>query len=257
MSIYAVNGKEPIAAWIPSLDSVGNGTTTLTDLVGANNGTLTNMDAADWVLDDGKYSLDFKGGTDHVLIPYHSSLGFGSVEWAVSVWIKTSQTTPGIWLGKDVGGSRDFAFWGNMKKDTTSGAGYAAFFDFGGGSFDSNGAVITSGVWTHVLHTRRFYEATTYGETYVDGVLVQSSVIARTTHTLTNDFSIGGRLFSGFPSPLVMRLDDLRMFVGVSCNSADATYLAQSRGVVASVGKTRPRINGSLINSSLCRSSIT
>ena len=46
MSLYAVNGKEPVAAWIPSLDTAGNGTTTLTDLVGSNNGTLTNMDAA-------------------------------------------------------------------------------------------------------------------------------------------------------------------------------------------------------------------
>ena len=46
MTIYAVNGKEPVAAWIPSLDTAGNGTTTLTDLVGSNNGTLTNMDAA-------------------------------------------------------------------------------------------------------------------------------------------------------------------------------------------------------------------
>jgi hypothetical protein len=70
MSIYAVNGKEPIAAWIPSLDTAGNGTTTLTDLVGSNNGTLTNMDAAtDWVTDTdagGVRALEFDGVNDRI-----------------------------------------------------------------------------------------------------------------------------------------------------------------------------------------------
>jgi len=48
----AVNGKMPVAAWVPSRDTAGNGTTTLTDLIGGSNGTLTNMDAAtDWVAD--------------------------------------------------------------------------------------------------------------------------------------------------------------------------------------------------------------
>jgi hypothetical protein len=66
----AVNGKMPIAAWIPSRDDSGNGTTTLTDLVGSANGTLTNMDAAtDWVADTGAggvRALDFDGANDFV-----------------------------------------------------------------------------------------------------------------------------------------------------------------------------------------------
>lgn len=66
----AVNGKMPIAAYIPSLDTFGNGTTTLTDLIGSNNGTLTNMDAAsDWVADTdagGVRALDFDGTNDYV-----------------------------------------------------------------------------------------------------------------------------------------------------------------------------------------------
>lgn len=52
-----------IAWWCPSLDDTGNGTTTLYDLIGSNNGTLTNMDAAtDWVADTangGVRALDF------------------------------------------------------------------------------------------------------------------------------------------------------------------------------------------------------
>lgn len=88
MSIYAVNGKEPIAAWIPSLDTAGNGTTTLTDLVGSNHGTLTNMDAAtDWVADTGAggvRALDFDGVNDHVVF---SPPAFSSTA-SFSLWVK-------------------------------------------------------------------------------------------------------------------------------------------------------------------------
>ena len=57
--------------WCPSLDTSGNGTTTLTDLSGnGNNGTLTNMDAAtDWVADTsagGVRALDFDGVSQSV-----------------------------------------------------------------------------------------------------------------------------------------------------------------------------------------------
>jgi hypothetical protein len=90
LSIYAVNGKEPVAAWIPSLDAVGNGTTTLTDLVGSNNGTLTNMDAAtDWVADTnagGVRALDFDGVDDIVTL---TNIAITS-GWSVSCWFNFS-----------------------------------------------------------------------------------------------------------------------------------------------------------------------
>jgi len=59
--------------WCPSLDTSGNGTTTLTDLSGnGNNGTLTNMDAAtDWVADTdsgGVRALDFNGASQRVVM---------------------------------------------------------------------------------------------------------------------------------------------------------------------------------------------
>jgi hypothetical protein len=87
----AVNGKMPVAAWVPSRDTAGNGTTTLTDLVGSKNGTLTNMDAAtDWVADTdagGVRALDFDGTDDF------ATLGSGIVlpssgGLAISWWEK-------------------------------------------------------------------------------------------------------------------------------------------------------------------------
>lgn len=102
MSIYAVNGKAPIAAWIPSLDTAGNGTTTLSDLVGSNNGTLTNMDAAtDWVADTdsgGVRALDFDGVNDHVL--HSGDLGiFDTGVWSVSFWVYHRSGTPQSLVG--------------------------------------------------------------------------------------------------------------------------------------------------------------
>jgi hypothetical protein len=95
MSIYAVNSKEPAFAWIPSLDTAGNGTTTLNDLIGSRDGTLTNMDAgSDWVADTGAggvRALDFDATNDYatlgsgVVVPSSGGL-------AISWWEKVSAT---------------------------------------------------------------------------------------------------------------------------------------------------------------------
>ena len=83
--------------WCPSLDTAGNGTTTLTDLSGnGNDGTLTNMDAAtDWVADTdngGVRALDFDGINDRI-----AAFSDGAVNrviegstWTVSFWSKPS-----------------------------------------------------------------------------------------------------------------------------------------------------------------------
>ena len=55
-----------VGAWCPSAGPTGN---VLRDLSGyRNNGVLTNMDASsDWVIDGGKYALDFDGSNDYVV----------------------------------------------------------------------------------------------------------------------------------------------------------------------------------------------
>jgi hypothetical protein len=90
MTIYAVNGKEPSACWIPSLDSAGNGTTTLTDLVGVRNGTLTNFamsgTTSNWVAENnsgGVRAIACDGADDFVVAnnPLITSAG------SVSLWL--------------------------------------------------------------------------------------------------------------------------------------------------------------------------
>jgi hypothetical protein len=93
MSIYAVNGKTPVAAWIPSRDDAGNGTTTLNDLVGSNNGTLTNFaltgTTSNWVADTGAggiRALDFDGVNDFINFT-SSAINGGSGTISISAWI--------------------------------------------------------------------------------------------------------------------------------------------------------------------------
>ena len=70
--------------WCPSLQSPGG--TRLHDLRGGNWGTLTNMDpASDWVVNGGKYALDFDGSNDHVMIPRS---GVGLAQFSLFFWAK-------------------------------------------------------------------------------------------------------------------------------------------------------------------------
>ena len=75
-----------IGAWAPSLGVTG---ATLRDQSGRGiDGALTNMDpGTDWVTSDGKYALDFVGGTsanEHVLLGNMPA----APEWSVSAWLR-------------------------------------------------------------------------------------------------------------------------------------------------------------------------
>ena len=93
----SVNGKTPAFVWCPSRDDSGNGTTTLNDLIGSRDGTLTNMatPASNWVADTGSSGvrrLDFDDTNDLV------TLGSGIVlpssgGLAISWWEKVATTT--------------------------------------------------------------------------------------------------------------------------------------------------------------------
>lgn len=97
-TIYDVNGKTPTAAWIPSLDTAGNGTTTLTDLVGTRHGTLTNFalsgSTSNWVAENnsgGAYALALDGLNDFVVAgnPLVTSAG------SVSLWLNATSLATG------------------------------------------------------------------------------------------------------------------------------------------------------------------
>lgn len=240
MSIYAVNGKEPIVAWVPSLDTVGNGTTTLTDLVGTNNGTLINMDAAtDWVTDTdagGVRALDFDGGNDRVDATVPTITG----PWTISGWF----------FFRTLGLADSDPVLFNFSTTIYLAVGPSSrlqFFSGGWRSFSSSS--IPTNQWIHIVFTR-----TSAGQcrAYVNSASV--GVLSFNPGDIQSPARIGGR--NDTTTAPDGRSDDVRIW-DVELNVDDIAYLysgGMGRGIVASTGKKRPRINGSLINSGLCRS---
>lgn len=245
MSIYAVNGKEPIAAWIPSLDTAGNGTTTLTDLVGSSHGTFSGITAAAWVSDTdagGNRAINTYGASGGgVDIPRPvASLTTGTVSW----WVKLTSHTLG------------FPNEGQHFFNSSTATHHYPYRDgiLYDGTFRTSRITIGAGVvanraaW-HFVAVRIKPGAGNWQ--YTQNTIVASSqtstgVTLASTMRLgaMNTLSLGGRW------------DDVRMFADW-LDDADLAYLYAGgfgRGIVAITGKKRPRINGSLINSGLCRS---
>lgn len=91
-----VNGKSPVAAWIPSLDSAGSGTTTANDIQGGLYPmTLANMTAADcWASDTergGTRAWKFSGSNAGFSRVATTAFQFGAT-CTLTGWFKTSAT---------------------------------------------------------------------------------------------------------------------------------------------------------------------
>lgn len=248
MSIYAVNGKEPTAAWIESLDPEAVTSSKATDLIGTNHGTLTNMD----LTEDpdtarrpdtdagGSRALLFDGSNDTVSMGAANVIG---TTFSVSFWFLLtdfSNTFPVFFTFKSSAGVGFEVFASNV-------SGYQGV-NFGSvATFPSRRSTsVSTGVWTHYLLT---YDSTSY-TAFLNGV-PQSVTTNLGLAGFANVTRFSGNAAAG--TLLKGRLDDVRLFDGVILDADDADYLSTRRAIVSSTGK-RPRINGSLINSGLCRS---
>jgi len=220
MSIYAVNGKDPIAAWIPSLDSAGNGTTTLTDLAGSNSGTLTNMDAAtDWVADTGAggvRALDFDGTNDFVSLPNTVQI---PDEYTICGWVKIAANRAALlgFSGTDSSFTRS-SQWGT----TGSRVPYFQLSLSGGYFFTTGGTALNAGQWYHLAFTRSGATA----KVYVNGVDTLAATSGGAVGGMlanTNTRRIGSTVV-GSPVFADSRQDDIRIFNQV-LTLADIEYL--------------------------------
>lgn len=232
MSLFAVNGKDPVAVWCPSLDDAGNGTTTLTDLVGSNDGTLTNMDAAtDWVADTdsgGVRALDFDGVNDYVDmgVPVVTS-----TSWTASAWVKPAANKRHFIL--------DQYEHSVPAKGLAIESGLTAWkprgLSAGSSNFDATGPdSLTLNTWTHI----GFSTDGSRADLYVNGVLVASDVVGSALAS-TVAFNVGRlRAFNSFFWN--GRLDDMRIW-DQAIESADFAALATSRGYTESTGNPQRR----------------
>ena len=143
-----VNGKSPVAAWVPSLDTAGAGTTTLTDLQsGSYPLTLANMTAANcWVTDTdlgGARALKFSGSNAAFSRAATTAFQFGAT-CTVTAWIKATATT----------GRRPIITIGNASQTAKGLFLYLASrrlaADLSSAGLNSNSWDINFGTWMHV-----------------------------------------------------------------------------------------------------------
>lgn len=206
---FSVNGKDPDSVWCPSLDDAGNGTTTLTDLVGSNNGTLTNFaltgSTSNWVSDTnagGIRAIDADAVNDFVAVTVASYADF-----TLSIWINASIVSgTKVWFG--IG-----TFWIGI----FGGKATASI----GGSVLSHHATYTTG-WHHWIVTR----ASNVVRIYVDGV-VGTSTATMTTATDGGTAHFANYAGQGLTFKSPGRFDDARLF-GVSADASDVSYLYNS-----------------------------
>jgi hypothetical protein len=228
---YDVNGKKPVSVWIPSRDTAGNGTTTLNDLVGSNNGTLTNMDpATDWVVSDGKTALDFDGTNDEVLL----SSAFSTMPFSVSLWANCRQNTvnqQAFGIGSSASTNQLFAvsFRGDLPGDPIVAQMRGSDNTLNTWAVSAAGYQVNT--WYHILAV---FTSTTLRQIYINGVAGTQDTTAYDVQPL-NRMSIGSlpRITSvTFLNGLV---DDVRFF-DQELVLADAQYLTQRRGITAGGG---------------------
>ena len=241
MTIYAVNGKEPIYAWIPSLDTAGNGTTTLSDLVSNRPGTLTNMDAAtDWVADTdagGVRALDFDGVNDFVGTA--GSLTIGTI-CGISFWMKVPDFSTAaiiLELGNDYNPINGFLIrtGSNSVFFTYSAPAQTNFYV--GGTIPGQSV----NVWNHyVFVMERGTPSMANLRAFVNGAAATVTQNILTATANTGSFDVQPlRMMARFGATLPRsgRLDDIRMF-GQDLVLADAQYLYKN-------GDGRGRLPGS------------
>jgi len=198
-----------IAWWCPSLDDSGNGTTTLTDFIAAQNGTLTNFalsgGASNWIADTnfgGVRCLDGDGANDYVTC----GIGVGN---AIGT---TSRIEVSLWFrAADVG----FADNGLFNIGSFSGAYGKVWARVGPASEIVCGLNDTACVGRFAFsdvsswhHFRMTYDGASL-KTYLDGAL-------KTTTAYTAAINCTGQttiLLGYFDSELTLkgRLDDVRI----------------------------------------------
>jgi len=179
--------------WCPSLQSPGG--TRLHDLRGGNLGTLTNMEpATDWVVNGGRYALDFDNTNDTVSIPSIPSIRSGA--FTVSLWYHPLSTT---------GLNQIFAQWAV--------SGLIAFRNgtslaWQVGNRVTTSAVFTANSWHHVVCFR--LESGTL-RAMVNGRLDSGSAAA-TNQSSTEPFLLGGPVAGAGTGAGNCLMDDVRIF---------------------------------------------
>ena len=197
-----------------------DGSTTFTDVTGKTwlpNGTQIDTAQSQW----GGASGLFDGSGDYITNNDFAALEFGSNDFTVEFWIRTTQTTDyASLIGKAWVGSPYTGGWNIFLNSGSSGPMqiWCADYSTGGPLMTASGTGYRDGNWHHVAWVREGDDFTLY----IDGTSVATATnsfafqAANKLLVIGDDITFGPRSYNG-------HMDDLRITIGVARYTADFT----------------------------------
>lgn len=175
--------------------ATGGGLLDLTN--NGNNGTINRTSvpsAAFYSSNNGGY-FSFDSGNDYINCGNDSSLSFGSGNFNLSLWIKTSSTSGSDWMGVIAKYSGGTGIWIQLNPSNR----YVGF-GWTGSNYMTSTTSVASGTWRYISCQRT---SSTGGEIYVDGnlVMISSSLPTQSSDTSVQwdigRINLSGRYFNG------------------------------------------------------------
>lgn len=239
-----------VGAWAPCLGPTG---TRLHDNSGRSNwGELTNMDAAtDWVVDGGRYALDFDGSNDRVDSGPNAGFNIGTGDFSFSCWARwpSYDGSPRIvirfaWTF-GAGGNSDTGAGIYMTGTTIRGH----FRDASGTIREVVAALPSAGVW-HCFVVTRQSQVVSF---YIDGVLIGTTAGANSDYQTHVRTRIGA---NSAASPVFYYnglIDDIRCYRR-ALDTKTISIMSQSRGIAYTPSRrTRSYFIGQSFNAAWAR----
>jgi hypothetical protein len=201
-SAWAIDGNEPIAHW--KFDESAGGTAY--DSVGDNDGTVH---GAVWSTGQIDGALSFDGINDYVDVgdPRDGSLDFGTADFTLSVWFKTSMSAPGLFVCKRAKGYyAGYDFY--IERD---GRIFARIADGSSVPGASTTERFNDGLWHHAAAV---YDRDGVIRIYVDSVSKATSRSIKWIGNVNNSepFTIGDRNDPGHHYYFDGSIDDVRIY---------------------------------------------
>ena len=158
------------------------------------------------------------GTTGGFIVPDNDAMNFGTDDYSVSVWIKTSLTSSGmVWQESGAKAAGDNQTWVRILGSATNLTSFSTEDAAGGSTINlttaANGAVATTnnGVWHHIVTTRQGLITTIY----IDGVKIaeRSSTVGVKVTSNQGTFKVGMQEnASGYANRFNGLIDDLIIY---------------------------------------------
>lgn len=225
---FSVNGKSPIAVWCPSLDTSGNGTSTVSDLVGTK--PISLIASPTWTADTGSggvRAIEFSNtNAQYGLAAGVGALTSGAAAMSISLWAKplgsitSNKGVFGIWSGQGGNGNNQFAlvWW------SSSNLLFATVNSSGTQVNTASSGTLSVGTWYHIV----VVITSTTQTIYINGASAGSASRTGVLRSTTEGATIGGYTGSNNGN---QRIDDARLFLDeLTSTDVSALYTRQRGG---------------------------